>query len=165
MKNNQLKNAFLATLILSSFVLQSCGPDYPDQPPTNTRHRAPLGQFSEGGYEGYAPNEHPCPSVGSDCVVLQQNGTSFTYESMVEQLNIFKYYLNNNTLSDYFSTNSNYSLLFPNLVDNQSSTLQSLISGTYTAAMLNDNTIAIYQNDVLTDENIIFVVFVNYNNI
>lgn len=158
------------TIIAIAFTLPSCGPgDEPPPPPPKVlhRHRAPLSQIGEQASNVENP-ENPCPTIGEDCYVIESNVVpNATRSSLIEQLNILKNAISSNTVSSYFSSQSNYAIMFPNLTGNNDSNiiLQYLIDGTYQVAMLNDNTIAVYQNNALTDENIIFVVFVNYDNI
>ncbi len=165
-----LKKFVIASLFLIPTILESCLPEPPEPlPPHTYRKTGPLnGRLGEDGK--LAPGSgHPCPDAGQNCILINNPPPHSTSNRILleEKVNEFKFYLDNNNLSSYFTNKSSYETLFPSLVNGEaaSDVKQLLIDGTYKASMLDDRTIAIYKNNSVSDENIIFMVFVNYDNI
>lgn len=135
-----------------TFSLSSCGPE---EPPPNHHivkmKPKPLAEVPSGSF---AANDLPCDPITANCAMIVPN--SSVASKYTEEFEKFKFYLDNNKVSEYFSNASNYSALFPEIQENQI-LLNKLVNGEYKAAMLNKTTIAIYQ-DVLTDTNVISVV-------
>ncbi|MEQ1676903.1 MAG: hypothetical protein ABL876_09390 [Chitinophagaceae bacterium] len=115
-------------------------------------------EFCMGGSDChgiYSRTELTDPS-GLKCV-KQGNTCRTTVASSArtqEEFSIFKTYYDRNDLAGYFTHISEYDDLFPGL-RYQNDIKDKIINGTYKVIVLPDNSIVVYKNNQLTEENVV----------